>query len=105
MVYQILVGTYTDAVVTLAFDPFSKPPSLSITSSLAIGHHPSWLTRHCSNPTLIFTALEKHDGRLLALEYDLRTGIGKVIADVGSGGADPCSILATENQVFVGNVR
>ncbi|KAI5122331.1 hypothetical protein M0805_002498 [Coniferiporia weirii] len=104
MLYRILVASYTDAVYTLVFDPF-KPAdaALSLSSTLTVGHHPSWLECHPSDPTLVFTGLEQGDGRLLAMKYDANTGEGKVLANVSSGGSDPCTILVTEDQVLVGN--
>ncbi|THH05470.1 hypothetical protein EW145_g4771 [Phellinidium pouzarii] len=104
MVYHILVASYTDAVWTLAFNP-SKPAdsALSLSSSLIVGHHPSWLERHPSDPTLVFTGLEQGDGRLLALKYDIGSGLGRIIANVSSGGKDPCTILSSDKELFVGN--
>ncbi|EJD08182.1 putative isomerase YbhE [Fomitiporia mediterranea MF3/22] len=104
MVYRILVASYTDAIYTLAFDPAkSKDAALSLSSTLEVGHHPSWIERHPSDSSIIFTGLEQADGRLLTLKYDLNNGEGKVLSNVSSGGADPCSILATNSNVFVAN--
>ncbi|KAH8110547.1 putative isomerase YbhE [Phellopilus nigrolimitatus] len=88
MVYRILVGSYTDAVYTLEFDP-SKPPDSAL--------------RHPTDPTLVFTALEQSDGCLIALRYNSKEGELKVVATVPSRGKYPCTILATENEVLVGN--
>lgn len=106
MVFRILVGTYSDAIYTLTFDP-SKPEdsALSLSSTLKVGHHPSWIERHPSDPAIVFTGLEQADGRLLALKYDLSNGEGNVVAESPSGGQDPCTIVATKSHVLIGNVR
>ena len=105
MVYRILVASYTDAVYTLLFDPSkSTDESLSLVSRLTVGHHPSWIERHPSDPSIVFTGLEQEDGRLLTLRYNFDTGEGEILANVSSRGADPCSILATDENVLVANV-
>lgn len=106
MTYHIVVGTYTDSVNTLTFDP-KKPAdeALSLSSTLPVGFHPSWVERHPTDPSLVFTSLEQPEGLLLALRYEAQTGVGKVLASIPSGGHSPCSILVTEEEVLVGNVR
>ncbi|KAI0061966.1 putative isomerase YbhE [Artomyces pyxidatus] len=99
-VYRILVATYTDSLVTLLFDP--SVPSLKVASTLKVGHHPSWLTSHPDDPSLVFTGLEQADGRILALRFDA-AGRGKVVGSMKSGGADPASLLAVRGTLFVGN--
>ena len=105
MTYRILTASYTTSVYTLEFDP-SKPSqsALTLSSSLEVGHHPSWIERHPQHPDVIFTALEQADGRLLALQYDLNTGKGRVIANEWSGGDHPCTLLCAGKEILVGNV-
>ncbi|KAL5531884.1 hypothetical protein ACEPAF_5447 [Sanghuangporus sanghuang] len=104
MVYRILVASYTDAVYTLLFDPLkAADESLSLLSKLTVGHHPSWIERHPSDPAIIFAGLEQEDGRLLTLRYNIGIGEGQILADVSSRGADPCSILAMHENIFVAN--
>lgn len=100
-VFRILTATYTDRVETLSFDPDAK--SLSITSSLTVGHHPSWITPHPENPAIWFTGLEQDDGRVVAIEYD-KDGKGKVVGELSSEGADPCTLGAYKGDLLIGNV-
>ena len=106
MVHRLLVASYTNSVYTLEYDP-SKPSdsAIAITSRIDVGFHPSWLAKHPSDPSLIFTALEQAEGRLLVLKYDVMSGKGAVVSDVPSGGHSPCTVLALENEIFTGNVR
>lgn len=101
MVYRILTATYTDRVETLSFD--SEAKSLSITSSLTVGHHPSWITPNPENQVIWFTALEQEDGRVVAIEYD-KEGKGKVIGDLSSEGSEPCTLVAYKGDILIGNV-
>lgn len=101
MMYKILAATYTDRVETLLFD--SEAGSLSITSSLTVGHHPSWITPHPENPAIWFTGLEQEDGRVVAIEYD-KEGKGKVIGELPSEGAEPCTLVAYKGDLIIGNV-
>jgi len=101
MVYRILTATYTDRVETLSFD--SEAKSLSITSSLTVGHHPSWITPNPENQVIWFTALEQEDGRVVAIEYD-KEGKGKVIGDLSSEGSEPCTLVAYKGDLLIGNV-
>ena len=100
-VFRILTATYTDRVETLSFDPVAK--SLSIISSLTVGRHPSWITPHPENPAIWFTGLEQDDGRLVAIEYD-KDGKGKVVGELSSEGADPCTLVAYKGDLLIGNV-
>lgn len=105
MTYHLVVGTYSDSVYTVSFDlSKSGASALSLTSTLQVGFHPSWVQRHPTDPSLVFTCLEQPEGLLLALRYDSQTGIGEIIASIPSGGHSPCSILVTKEEVLVGNV-
>lgn len=106
MAFKFLVASYTNSIYTLEFDPSkSSDSALTITSEVDVGFHPSWVTKHPSDPSLFFTVLEQSDGRVLALKYDLVSGEGKVVANVSSGGDSPCSLLAVGDDVIAGNVR
>ncbi|KAF8058602.1 Lactonase, 7-bladed beta-propeller-domain-containing protein [Lyophyllum atratum] len=100
MVHLILTASYTNEVYTLAFDP--ETSSISIASSLTIGHHPSWITFYPGNESLVFTGLEQADGKAVALKFD-DEGKGEVVAEAPSGGADPCSLVATKNELLIAN--
>ncbi|THH29036.1 hypothetical protein EUX98_g5153 [Antrodiella citrinella] len=100
MVYQIYVGTYTSDVYTLSFNPDTQ--SLTLVSSLTVGHHPSWLTPDPTNPTVIYTALEQANGTVVAIKYDA-DGKGTIVGTQSTLGADPCNFVASGNTLFVGN--
>ncbi|KAF5374616.1 hypothetical protein D9615_008958 [Tricholomella constricta] len=100
MVQLIFTSSYANEVSTLAFDPESS--SITVASSITIGHHPSWITFYPGDKSLIFTGLEQTDGKVFALKFD-DEGKGKVVAEASSGGADPCSLLATKDQLYVAN--
>ena len=115
MVYRFAVASYSEVIYTLKFDPTQPPdfalsidltqhPALSIISTLKVGHQPSWVEKHPTKSELIFTALEQTAGRLLALTHDEKASKIKKIACADSGGDAPCTILALENEVLVGNV-
>ena len=101
MVYKILTATYTDRVETLLFEPEAE--SLSVASSLTVGHHPSWITPHPENPAIWFTGLEQEDGRVVIIEYD-DEGKGKVVGELSSEGAEPCNLVAYKGDLLIGNV-
>jgi len=101
MVHLILTASYANEVYTLAFDPGTS--SISIASSITIGHHPSWITFYPGDKSLVFTGLEQADGKAVVLKFD-DEGKGKVVAEASSGGADPCSLLATKNELLIANV-
>lgn len=102
--YRILTATYADCVETLLFDSDAgAAESLSVVSSLTVGHHPSWITPHPENPAIWFTGLEQEDGRVVAIEYD-GEGKGKVVGDVSSEGAEPCTLVAYKGDLLIANV-
>lgn len=106
--YKILVGSCTDSIYTLEFDPAPSdgtPPTLRLLSQVNVGHHPSWIEAHPSDRSLIFTGLEQTDGQIVVVKYD-KDGKGQKIdeATCASGGAEPCTLLATEHELVVGNV-
>jgi 6-phosphogluconolactonase (cycloisomerase 2 family) len=102
MAYRILVASYTDNVYTLDFDPSSK--SLTLVAKTNVGNRPSWITQHPNDPTLIFAVLEEPKGKLIAVKYDNDSGIGRIVGEASTGGKDPCSVLATQDELIVANV-
>ncbi|TFK26294.1 putative isomerase YbhE [Coprinopsis marcescibilis] len=102
--HLILVASYTNSVVSLEFDT-DKPAQLPVLSAVEVGHHPSWLTSHPDDLTLVTTGLEQADGRIVTLKYDLSSGSGKVLSEVTSGGRDPCTLLVDTKagEVLIGN--
>lgn len=102
---KILAGSYANEIYTLEFDPSTG--SLSLSSSLTVGFHPSWITAHPSHPgsgTVIFTGLEQTAGEVIAVSFD-KDGNGKIeTRGISSQGEDPCSLLATKDELIVGNV-
>ncbi|KAH8103444.1 putative isomerase YbhE [Cristinia sonorae] len=100
MVHTIYVGTYTNDVYTLSFNPDTQ--SLAQISSLTVGHHPSWLTPDPSDPSIIYTGLEQTDGKILAIRYGT-DGKGAISSEQSSLGRDPCTLVASGSTLFVGN--
>ncbi|KAJ7155486.1 Lactonase, 7-bladed beta-propeller-domain-containing protein [Mycena crocata] len=100
MTHRILVASYTTSVQSLAFIPSAS--TLTTHSTVEVGFHPSWLEFYPSDHSLVFTGLETTQGRIVAIKYD-ESGHGTVVADVPSGGADPCSLEATDDELFVAN--
>jgi len=104
--YKILVGSYTDSIYALQFAPAPSggTPTLTLLSQVHVGHHPSWIEAHPSDRSLIFTGLEQADGQIVVLKYD-QDGKGHKVdeATCSSGGADPCTLLLTEDEVIIGN--
>ena len=101
MVFKIYVGSYTNEISTLAFDP--EASSLTLQSSITVGFHPSWLTPLPKDRSVVFTGLEQSDGQIVAVKFD-ENGQGSIITTTPSGGRDPCSLLATDSQLLIGNV-
>jgi 6-phosphogluconolactonase (cycloisomerase 2 family) len=105
--YKILVGSCTDSIYTLEFDPAPSDgtPTLKLLSQVNVGHYPSWIETHPSDRSLIFTGLEQTDGQIVVVKYD-KDGKGQKIneATCASGGAGPCTLLATEHELIIGNV-
>ena len=102
MVYRILVASYTNDISTLVFDP--EAPSLTLASTITVGHHPSWITPHPTDKTIVFTALEQAEGKLIALKVDPE-GRLTVVGEASSGGADPCSLVVVGDELLAANVR
>ncbi|RDB20797.1 6-phosphogluconolactonase [Hypsizygus marmoreus] len=100
MTHLILTSSYTNDISTLAFDPANG--TLELVSATTVGHHPSWITFYPGDHSLAFTGLEQTEGKVVALKYD-EDERGTVVAEVPSGGADPCSLLATMDELFVAN--
>lgn len=101
MVYRILVASYTNSITTLIFDP--SKPSLGVTSSIEVGFHPSWITPHPDDASIVFTGLEDTVGKIVALKYD-EDGKGTILGEIESGGDSPASLLVVDGNLLVGNV-
>ncbi|KAF9047665.1 Lactonase, 7-bladed beta-propeller-domain-containing protein [Panaeolus papilionaceus] len=101
MVHRILVASYTNDIVTLTFDPDTS--SLSVSSSIEVGFHPSWITANPKHhPGVVWTGLEQPEGKVLALKYDEEGKLEK-LAEAESAGHSPCSLLALKDEVLVAN--
>lgn len=101
MSYRILVSSNSDFVYTLCFSPTTG--SLDLEHKTCTGHCPSWITPYPGDKSLIFTGLEQQEGKIVVLRLD-NDGIGVVKKILSSGGSDPCSLFATESELFVANV-
>ena len=101
MVFRIYVGSYTNEIYTLSFDPGAQ--SLTLVSSITVGHHPSWITPDTTDSSVIYAGLEEADGKIVAVKFDA-DGKGIVIGKQSSLGKDPCSLVASGSTLFIGNV-
>ena len=101
MVYRIYVGSYSNEISTLSFDPDSR--SLIVDSSITVGFHPSWITPHPKDKSLIFGGLEQSDGQIVVVKFDQK-GHGTIVGSTSSGGKDPCTLLAHGSELLIGNV-
>ena len=102
MVYRILVASYSNDVSTLTFDPDTR--SLTLSSSISVGFHPSWITPHPTDKSIVFTALEQAEGKIIVLKLD-DDGRATLVGDGPSRGADPCTSVAIDDQLLLANVR
>ncbi len=100
--YRILVASYSNDIYSLLFDPSTG--SLTCTSSIEVGFHPSWITHYPGDSSLVFASLEQANGKIVVLKYDNEAN-GTIVAEASSGGDDPCSLLATKDQLLITNVR
>ena len=100
MSHIILSGSYKNHIYSLKFNP---PSNLELISTTSTGHRPSWITFHPVDRSLVFTALEQPDGKIIVVRYG-NEGEGEVVSLVSSGGEDPCSLLATTDELVVANV-
>ena len=103
MVHHILVGSYTDTIVTLAFD--AEKGTLEQIGATKAGDRPSWLASYPGDDTLICAALEGEDGQVAAFRYDRDKAQGTVIAQKSTGGQAPCALWVTKDEIFASNVR
>ncbi|KAG2085483.1 hypothetical protein BD769DRAFT_1632796 [Suillus cothurnatus] len=92
----ILVASYTDSIYTLSFDltPLIGSLTLKLLAQTPIGYHPSWIGSHPSNNSLIIQGSNRQ------ME---KSSQSKVVARAKSGGADPCTLLVTEDELIIGN--
>lgn len=107
-IYKILVGSYTDSIYTLEFDPTpsSGTSTFRYLSQVHVGDNPSWIEVHPSDRSLIFASLEQApDGQIAVIKYD-KDGNGHRIeeATCSSGGADPCTLTVNEDELLIANV-
>ncbi|OSX61607.1 hypothetical protein POSPLADRAFT_1040124, partial [Postia placenta MAD-698-R-SB12] len=100
MSYRILVGSYANEIYTVSFDPDTS--SISLVSSITVGYHPSWITPHPTDKSLVFAGLEQAEGKIVVVRYD-EGGKGSLVGEVSSGGADPCTLLAAGTELLIGN--
>ncbi|KAI0305552.1 3-carboxy-cis,cis-mucoante lactonizing enzyme [Multifurca ochricompacta] len=98
--YRIIVGSYTDRITSLFFDPAG--PTLKVTSEIKVGNRPSWLAAHPDDSSLVFACLEQDDGVAIALRFD-EEGTATIVGQIPSGGKDPASLLAIADTLLVGN--
>ena len=100
MSYRILVSSNTEYIYTLSFEPTSG--SLDLVHETYTGYRPSWITPYPYDKSLIFAGLELQEGKIVALKF--ADGKGALAKAITSGGSDPCSLIATKDELFVANV-
>lgn len=101
MAHRILVASYTNEIHSLSFD--SSSLTLKAAPSTTVGFHPSWITAHPDDHSLVFACFEQDEGKVVALRYD-EEGKGTVLSEASSAGGSPCSLYATKDELFVANV-
>src|SRR5271154_5568932 len=99
--YKIIVGSYTDEILTLAFDP--EAGKLEVVSTVKSGQSPSWIALHPTDRSLLFAVNELTEGKLQLFRV-LQDGSLRFLEERPSGGADPASLLVFESTVIVANV-
>lgn len=99
--YKILVGSYTDEITTLDFDPDAG--KLEIVSTVKSGQSPSWIELHPDDRSLLFATNEVTEGKLQLFRVS-EDGSLQFLEECPSGGADPASLAITESTVIVANV-
>lgn len=102
MTYTILVGSYTDYITSIAFDPSANPPSLQVITKSPAGTNPSWIAAHPVESNLIFACNEQAEGTLRMFRLT-DTGL-KLLQTCWSGGRDPAHFAVGEDEVVVANV-
>ncbi|KAJ3732007.1 Lactonase, 7-bladed beta-propeller-domain-containing protein [Lentinula guzmanii] len=98
MAFTILGSSYTNSVYTYTFEN----DSLALKSSVDVGVHPSWVTSHPEDKSLVFAALEQEEGKIVAIKYDSEYK-GNQVAEASSGGQDPCSIVVVKDELLIAN--
>jgi len=99
--YKILVGSYSDEITTLVFDPDAE--KLEIVSTAKSGQSPSWIALHPTDQSLLFATNEVTEGKVQLFKIS-EDGSLQFIEECVSGGADPASLAITESSVIVANV-
>ncbi|KAF8342588.1 putative isomerase YbhE [Cantharellus anzutake] len=100
MSYKILVGSYTDRITTLAFDPDRK--TLQVLSTVQAGQSPSWIAQHPTDKSLIFATNEVEDGKIQLFRL-AKDGRLTFLEECSSGGALPANLGVSEDAVVVAN--
>lgn len=103
MVDRILVASYTNDIYTLLFDKNSKQPCLDCVASTTVGFHPSWVSSHPEDRSLVYACVEQDDGKIVLLQY-AQNAKGIVLGEAITHGASPCSAIASNGELFVANV-
>ncbi|TRM69788.1 Lactonase, 7-bladed beta-propeller-domain-containing protein [Schizophyllum amplum] len=101
MVYHILVGSYTNNIVTLAFD--AEKGTLEQVAATKAGKMPSWLAAYPKDNSLIYAALEQEEGKVVVFRYDVKHGEGTLVAEKSTGGHSPCALWVTKDELFAAN--
>ncbi|KAG8967440.1 hypothetical protein FRC03_009960 [Tulasnella sp. 419] len=98
--FRIFVGSYTDVISTLLFDPCTS--ELRLTRTSASGSNPSWVETHPRDKTLVLACNELSDG-IISLFRSNEEGSLELLQTTSSGGKHPAHFLVTEDEVVVAN--
>ncbi|KAJ4485779.1 Lactonase, 7-bladed beta-propeller-domain-containing protein [Lentinula aciculospora] len=98
MSFTILGSSYTNDIYTYSFEN----DLIALESSVEVGFHPSWITFHPEDRSLVFAGLEQEEGTIVAIKYDAKYK-GAVVAESSSGGKDPCSVVVVKGELLIAN--
>jgi len=102
MPHKIFVGSYTNVISTLLFDPAADPPSLVVVGETPAGASPSWISFHPSDRSTIIASNEQDDGKVLV--FKVKEEELELVQTVDSGGQNPAHLWVGEHEVVAANV-
>ncbi|KIO28877.1 hypothetical protein M407DRAFT_242816 [Tulasnella calospora MUT 4182] len=100
MVHTIYVGSYTNLITTLSFDPSTG--SLQVTGTTEAGPNPSWVATHPTDKSLLFASNEVGEGKIVLFKRS-EDGKLQLLQSVWSGGAGTAHFAVGEKEVVAAN--
>ncbi|KAG8989380.1 hypothetical protein FRB90_002287 [Tulasnella sp. 427] len=101
MVHTIYVGSYTNHITTLSFDPSTG--SLQVTGTTEAGPNPSWVAAHPTDKSLLFASNEVDEGKIVLFKRS-EDGKLELLQSVWSGGAGTAHFAVGETEVVAANL-